>query len=121
VSTTTPCSRRDERHHLSPDLKARVEFDYPSGKRWRLELVDLSVAGVAFALDQGHPKMECGSHLSDVFIHVGETEMSGDLVILHVTRDSDSRTVCGALFHPASEEHQIKLKEVIEGVTSPTA
>lgn len=121
MSTKTPCSRRDERHHLSPALKARVEFDYPSGKRWRLELVDLSVAGLAFALDQGHPKMECGSHLSEVQIHVGESELNGDLVILHVTRESDSRTVCGALFHPASEKQQVKLREVIEGLNSPSA
>ena len=121
MSTTARCSRRDERHDLSTDLKARVEFDYPAGKRWRLPLVDLSVAGLAFALDEGRPTMECGSHLSEVEIHIGETEMSGDLVILHVTRESDSRTVCGALFHPASQEHQVKLKEIIEGIGAPTA
>jgi hypothetical protein len=114
VSISPPRTRRDERHHLSPDLKARVEFDYPAGKRWRLQLVDLSVAGLAFALDRGQPRMECGSHLSDVLVHVGEAEMSGNLVILHVTRENEARTVCGALFHPSSPEDEARLKRVIE-------
>ena len=122
MQTPAPHTRRDERLRMSPDLKARVEFDFPAGKRWRLQIVDLSVAGLAFALDQGRPQMEGGSRLSDVQVHVGDTELCGDLVVLHVTRDADSRTVCGALFHPSSEDQQIRLKQIIEGVgATPTA
>jgi hypothetical protein len=117
VSTSTP-SRRDDRHSVAPRLQGRVEFDFPAGKRWRLELVDLSVAGLAFALEQGRPQMECGSKLSDVKVHVGDLEVDGDLMILHVTKDAARRTICGALFHPATEEHVDRLRKAIEQVVS---
>ena len=116
MPTSTRCSRRDDRHVLSPDLKARVEFDYPTGKRWSLRIVDFSVAGLSFALDSGRPQMECGSRLSEVTVHVGEHEVSGDLAILHVTRDPDAGTVCGALFHPATQEQQAALNAIITRV-----
>jgi len=118
VATTTPCSRRDERHALSTRLNARVEFDFPAGKRWRLDLVDLSIAGLAFALDQGRPLMECGSQLSEVQLHIDGEEISGNLAVLHVSRDAEQRAICGALFHPSSQDQADRLHRVIERITA---
>jgi len=115
LSTTAP-SRRDDRHSVSPSLNGRVEFEFPAGRRWRLDLVDLSVAGLAFALDNGCPQMECGSRLSEVVVHVADAEIPGDLLILHVTRDAERRTICGALFHPATEKAVNRLRQAIESV-----
>ena len=118
ATTSTPYSRRDERHTLPRELNARIEFDFPAGKRWRLDLLDLSIAGLAFALDQGRPLMEAGSRLSDVRVHVGDDVVDGDLVVLHVTRDAERRTICGALFHPSSQDQADRMHRVIERVTA---
>ena len=49
-------------------------------------------------------------------LHIGETDVAGNLAILHVTRDAESGTVCGALFHPTTHEQQIVLKTIIDRV-----
>jgi len=118
VPTSSRCSRRDDRHVLSRDLNARVEFDYPAGKLWSLPIVDFSVAGLSFSLDRGRPPMECGSRLSEVKVHIGDAAIAGDLAILHVTRDAESGTVCGALFHPSTQEEQTVLKTIIDRINA---
>ena len=49
----------------------------------------------------------------------GGDEVSGGLSILHVTRDAEARTICGALFNPATQEQQTALKAIIDRVNKP--
>ena len=110
-------SRRDRRHLLDVGESAWVEFDYPSpsGPRWRLPLLDVSVAGLSFILPDELLGIDCGATLRDVVVRVGDCELQGSLVVMHVSPDpaSYSWTGCGALFYPATEADQLKLKNII--------
>jgi hypothetical protein len=107
--------QRDRRFKILRPDRAAVEFSH--GRRdWRLPLVDLSVAGLSFVVDEEVPGLEVGLKLEDVVVRITECEMRGDLVIRRATSQSDWSTHYGAIFYPAEEGDLLKLNGVLAGI-----
>ena len=49
-------------------------------------------------------------------IRIGECLIRGDLVVMHLTAESEARQICGALLYPATDTDLVKLKSVIAGM-----
>jgi hypothetical protein len=120
MPTMTKNRRRHDRLTLAPDMEAHVEFDHPTpnGRSYRVPLVNISPSGVSFAIDAGDPLtgLEEGACLPEAVVRLGECAIRGELLVMHVTTDPDSRYVCGALFYPATDTDLVKLKSVIAGM-----
>ena len=120
--TTTEIPNRLETRLAVPRAeRAFVEFDYPqpTGKRRRLSLIDLSTAGLCFALPfYGLSGIELSTHLIDVVVRVGSCEIEGELLVSHVTRESDERILCGGRFYPATEIDQLQMMKAIVSLES---
>jgi len=115
MRTRIACRRTQRRHPVAPGADTRVEFEYPPGREWNEPLVDISVSGISFALDEVAPHLDCGTNVPRVRIAVGSCVMNGDLLVMHVTA-TGGRAVCGALFYPATDDDLVKLKSVIAGI-----
>ena len=109
------CRRTQRRHPIAPGAETRVDLECPPGRPWSLSVVDLSVSGISFAFEEDAPQIDNGTNLPNAVIRIGSCEMRGDLLVMHVT-PSSSRTICGALFYPASDDDLIKLKSMIAGI-----
>jgi hypothetical protein len=124
MSRKVACRRTQRRFSISQTASAFVELEYPpsSGNRLKLPLVDISVSGLSFRFTDELAGIDSGTSLGPVKIHVGNCEMSGEFLIMHVTPESAFRTICGALFYPTSDDDLIKLKSVVAGIeTAGTA
>lgn len=118
MTTAQACRRKTRRHPAGGSEEACVELSTPNrrGERCRLPLMDISVSGLSFVVGDELPGIEHGSDLSDAVIHLGETEIRGDLVVMHLTSETETRTICGALFYAASDEDLIKLRSAVSGM-----
>jgi hypothetical protein len=114
--------QRDPRYAIRNSEIAYVEFAYPNsgGRMLRLPLIDLSVAGMAFALDEDLPLLVRGARLSPVTLRVGECRIEGSCVVKHVTRRRASGFLCGAVFYPETEQDMARLSGVLDHVASQT-
>ena len=113
--------RQEERLAVPRPERGFVEFDFPQpfGKRRRLTLLDLSAAGLCFALPfYGFSKLTVSTHLADVIVSIGGCEIEGEMVVLHVTRESEERVICGGRFYPATEHDRLQLSKAIAGLES---
>jgi len=121
-ATVTQTSKRLELRLAVPRAeRAFVEFDYPqpTGKRRRLSLLDMSSAGLCFALPfYGLSGVELSSHLIDVVVRVGGCEIEGEILVSHVTRESDERILCGGRFYPATKSDQLQMTKAIASLES---
>ena len=111
--------RVETRYPVSRAERAYVEFDYPQpmGKRRRLSLLDLSSTGVCFALPfYGLSGIESSTNLIDVVIRVGGCEIEGEILVSHVTRESDARVLCGGRLFPATEHDRLHMMKAIAGL-----
>ena len=117
--TTLDTNRLEARYAISRTERGHVEFDYPqpAGKRRRLTLLDLSSAGVCFALPfYGLSGIESSTNLVDVLIRLGGCEIEGEMVVSHVTRESDERVLCGGRFYPATDHDRLSMIKAIAGL-----
>ena len=115
MTPRTMLRQRDRRYTILRPDKAAVEFSH--GRRdWRLPLVDLSVAGLSFTVDEEVPGLTEGLKLEDVVVRITECEMHGDLVIRRATSQADWSTHYGAIFYPAEEADMQKLNGVLAGI-----
>jgi len=115
----TDSNRLETRYPISRAERAYVEFDYPqpTGKRRRLSLLDMSSVGLCFALPfYGLSGIESATNLLDVVIRIGACEIEGEIVVSHVTRESDERVLCGGRFHPSTEHDQLHMIKAIAGL-----
>jgi hypothetical protein len=121
-ATTTEVSDRLETRLAVPRAqRAFVEFDYPQpmGKRRRLSLLDLSNAGLCFALPfYGLSEIELSTHLIGVVVRLGGCWIEGELLVSHVTRESDERILCGGRFYPATESDRLQMIKAIVSLES---
>ncbi len=120
-TTTEIADRLETRLGVPRAERAFVEFDYPqpTGKRRRLSLIDLSTAGLCFALPfYGLSGIELSTHLLDVIVRIGGCEIGGELLVSHVTRESDERILCGGRFYPATESDQLQMTKAIASLES---
>jgi hypothetical protein len=117
VTTRTETRRRVLRYPISASAEATVEIPCPgSEQRQTFALVDVSGAGVSFALDGDTGGIELGGTLPAASIRIGECRLAGDLLVMHLTPDASGRLVCGALFYPAEDSDLVKLKSLISGM-----
>ena len=100
---TSPNLRRNWRFRLNHAEKASVDFDLPDGSHWSLNLVELSAEGFAFELENGRPELTAATRIDAVAIRVKGVQFAGTLRIVHVTKESEADTVCGAEFAPATD------------------
>jgi hypothetical protein len=115
MTTKSMLRQRDRRYTILRPDKAVVEFSH--GRRdWRLPLVDMSVAGLSFTVDEEVPGLEEGLKLEGVVVRITECQMHGDLVIRRVTEQTDWSTHYGAIFYPAEESDMLKLNGVLAGI-----
>jgi hypothetical protein len=115
MTTRTALRQRDRRYKILRPDKAAVEFSH--GRRdWRLPLVDLSVAGLSFTVDEEVPDLVEGLKLENVVVRITECEMHGDLVVRRATSEADWSTTYGAIFYPAEEADMLKLNGVLAGI-----
>ena len=124
MSRRTACRRTQRRFSISQAATAFVELEYPpaSGNWLKLPLVDISVSGLSFGITDELASVDSGTSIGPVKMHVGNCEMAGEFLIMHVTPEGSGRKVCGALFYPASDDDLIKLKSVVAGIeTAGTA
>jgi len=121
VTATETSNRLEERISVPRAERAFVEFDYPqpTGKRRRLSLLDMSHAGLCFALPfYGLSGIDLSTHLIDVLVRIGGCEISGELFVSHVTRESEERVLCGGRFYPATKTDCLQLTKAIAGLES---
>jgi hypothetical protein len=118
MTTAESCRRKTKRHPARDSEEACVELSTPHRRdeRCRLPLMDISVSGLSFVIGDELPDIENGSDLSDAVIHLGECQIRGDLVVMHLTPQTDTRTICGALFYAASDSDLIKLRSAVAGM-----
>jgi len=110
--------RKTTRHSAKASDAAYVELTWPehSGERRRLVLMDISISGLSFAIGDELPGIEAGASLPDAVIHLGECEIHGELVVMHLTPQTETRTICGALFYAAGDQDLIKLRSAVAGM-----
>ena len=120
MSVRTASRRRQRRYPVSLDKAAAVEFEYPcpNGRSYRLQLLNLSVSGLSFALENHDDLalLDAGTTISDGTVHIGDCKIRGDLVLMHLTPDKFSRGICGALFYPASDTDLVQYRGVVAGM-----
>ena len=120
MSPVTKTRRRQHRYPIQRGKLARVEFTHPSpnGRRYDLDVTNISSSGVSFSFEETDELtgLEEGTSLSGVVIRIGECMIRGELVVMHLTGDTDSRRICGALFYPAPDTDLVQLKGLIAGM-----
>jgi len=121
--TVTKSRRVTRRYAITKSDEACIEFDYPGpgGKRCSLPLIDISVSGLSFKIDDELLNIDSGTNLSPVVIRLGKCEIHGDLLVMHASPNSPNETVCGALFYPAKDADLLKLKSAIAGIEAVLA
>jgi len=110
--------RKIGRYRVKGADRAKVIFVHPSpnGMCCELPLVDISLAGFSFRLQETLPDLECGASIPDAELQFSDCRIRGDLVIMHLSPGAGPGAVCGALFYPAGDDDLIKLKCVIAGI-----
>ena len=119
--TTPQTGRLEARLAVPRSERAFVEFDYPQpqGKRRRLLLLDLSSAGLCFALPfYGLHGVSNATNLTDVIVRVGGCAIEGEIVVSHVTRESEARVLCGGRFYPSTEQDRLQMLKVMASLES---
>ena len=114
------CPRRALRHRLRRAARAFVEFSFSGERHYRLTLIEISIVGLCFELENGQPALRSGFKIDHAVIRVGNTELSGSLSIAHVTDGFSVGTTCGAKFSPATPFDEKKLAALIESLAAGT-
>jgi hypothetical protein len=124
MAVRTPTRRRQKRYPVGHGTPAHVAFDFPNpgGLPRRLALVNFSKSGVSFRLEGNDDlaQLDPGSRLDAVVLEFGDCTIQGELLVMHVTPDSRSHALCGALFYPATDVDLIKLRSVVAGMEAVT-
>ncbi len=124
MSAVTKSRRGQRRYPTSLSKLARLEFAHPgpNGRCYDLDVTNISSSGVSFSFEETDELtgLEEGTSLFGVVIRVGDCMIRGEMVVMHVTGDTGSRRICGALFYPATNMDLVQLKGVIAGMESET-
>ena len=115
--------RRRHRRHRPDPATLRVRFSFPDerGARHEAALNDVSVAGVSFLLEKGHPAFETGDALKSVEVDVLGTRLHGEIVVMHAARNDDGSGHCGGLFFPATDEDLLTLRRICDRLETAAA
>jgi len=116
--TTRTATRRKQPRYAVRDGQAILRVARPEGQGGALALpiVDLSAAGISFAVEPGAlAGLEPGARLEGVTVRVGDCEIRGELLVMHLTPGAPSRLICGALLYPRTDGDLVRLKRVLAG------
>lgn len=102
LAESSAWNRHNQRRWLSRAGEGTVEFEFPHGKHRRLDLVNISPGGVCFGLDDDGLRMRRGQRIERVLVKIGNVEVTGSLVVAHLTESLMTGTVCGAEFCPST-------------------
>jgi hypothetical protein len=120
MAPVTKSRRRQHRYPVSGGKLARVEFTHPgpNGKRFDQSVTNVSSSGVSFSIEDTDELtgLEEGTNLAEVVVRIGDCMIRGEMLVMHVTEDTSSRRICGALFYPATDTDLVQLKAVIAGM-----
>lgn len=118
MSTITGCRRKQRRRTTSGSGNAWVEITcpQPEGRLHTLPLLDVSVSGLSFMFEEPLPGLESGASLNNVLVRLGDCEIRGELVVMHLTPQGPGRWACGALFYAASDTDLLKWRAAIAGM-----
>ena len=118
MATITGCRRKQHRRTTSGSESACIEIKYPQpeGRQHQLALVDVSISGLSFSFEDQLPGLESGTDLHDVLIRMGDCEIRGELVVMHVTPQGPDNWLCGALFYAAGDTDLLKWRSAIAGM-----
>ena len=110
--------RRIRRYRVDKAGTANIEFRYPgpNGKSFVLPLIDLSIAGFSFKLEEPLSGLDNGSTIEDVVVRLGDCEIKGEVLVMYFNDEYGREASCGALFYPESESELVKLKCVVAGI-----
>ena len=113
--STTGCRRKQHRFRIKPGVEALLEFDWPqpNGAPISTRLADISLSGLSFHVPDSIEGLDLGASICEVTVHVGRIALRGDLTVMHVTPE---RSICGALFHPATDLDLIQLRSMMAGI-----
>jgi hypothetical protein len=117
--------RKNRRSHKRLDVSDndsyRVEFGYPvpNGQQIRMNLRDVSQAGVSFIMNRELPDIEIGQLINQVVVYLGRRKLRGDLVVAHISAATNGDAVCGALFYPSTDADLRKLKSTVADLLTP--
>ena len=120
MATRTKNRRRTQRIPISETTRARVEFNWPhpNGESLSLSLIDISSSGFSFALGESLPGLSIGTEVEGVTLRFEDSDVRGEMVVLHLGAELATGTNCGVLFYPESDQELVKLKKVIAGMES---
>jgi len=118
MTTIAGCRRKQRRQTTSGSGSAWIEITLPrpEGLKHRFALLDVSVSGLSFAVEEPLPGLESGADLGSVLVRLGDCEIHGELVVMHVTSQGQDRRVCGALFYAATDIDLLKWRAAIAGM-----
>jgi hypothetical protein len=118
MTTMTGCRRKQRRRAVAGVGNAWIEIKYPNseGGQHQLPLVDISVSGLSFCFEDQLDGLESGAKLSDVIVRLGDCDVRGELVVMHVTSQQPGRWLCGALFYASTDTDLLKWRSAIAGM-----
>jgi len=118
MTIVTTCRRKQRRHATLGNDQISVELTWPqpSGTRHCFPLADVSISGLSFVFEDELPGVESGTSIPTAMMRLGDCEIQGDLVVMHLTPQSENRQVCGALFYAATDEDLLKWRAAMAGI-----
>ena len=118
MTIVTTCRRKQRRHATLGSDQISVELAWPesSSTRHSFPLSDVSISGLSFVFEDELAGIETGASIPGAELRLGEIVIHGDLVVMHVTPQSENRTVCGALFYAATDEDLVKWRAAMAGI-----
>lgn len=126
MSTSVTCRRRHTRYTFSAGTDAWVKFGYPrpSGFPCRMEVKDLSASGLSFIIEHELPGLEVGRTIRKAEITIGKQRITGDLLVMHLTKDVFPGSLCGCLIYPEDDQdihalHALVTELEIESAPAP--
>ena len=81
-----------------------------------MPLRDLSAAGVSFELDRDLPGLDAGDLLRSMKLRIGQRQIRGELLVMHLTPGWQKGAVCGGLLYPRDDEDIVELQQLLNEV-----
>ena len=107
------CNRKGRRWSVSHIPDACIEFPYGAKQR-RQPLLEVGVGGLSFAYPADESELGTDFEVSDARLRVGQREIRGSFLLVHVTEDPESGRICGCSFTPATQSDATRFIELLE-------
>ena len=104
---------------MAGDDGFRIDFTFPGpgGIDCRMQLRDISVGGMSFALTTDLPGFDFGTHVEDARVQMGGTVVRGEFVVVHLSTTAAGAVTCGVLFYPSTDADLTAVKDVLDGLS----